>query len=325
MVNYKLMTLYITDINRLFSKKEAVEDVEAAFKEMFQLEKRFSIELKKSKKSKPLFHNLGLHIRKFESLSSSKTYFRVRYGDVIKPLNKSMDRIDVKELQRYPINYKFCSFSMRNTEPTPAMRDLYKRISDIRESIINKHLLLAIHSSKTFSNSATGADAEFEDLVQVCNEALLDAADKFVMDDTSAKFHQRAIGLMLAGMINYSQSLSPVHIHESDARMIYKIRKYMQKNSADSYKEIAEILNITEREIGELMGATSATPLDAENDDSFSLKSVLSDKKNISPEESSVRNNIQDALRKGYKELTLMEIKALRLRGVTVEESLWTK
>lgn len=303
-------------MNRVVRAEREGKDVpaEKLLKNIFKAEKVFLSALRSSGNSTKVYQALARMVNLEKHGNSCKLYFRVKYGPDSTALNKLVGRLEIGALKKLPINYKFCAFAMQEVkEPTPTMVEAFDGLIKAREKLINKFLLLSLHMTKTQSGKLKNDEFYFQDLMQICNEALIESIDKYVQDEASATFMQRAAANMIYHIIQHSTSMNSVNFSQKESRLLFKIRKAIQSFGPDKYKEIADFLKVTEEEVYSLMATESSVSLSEFEDRQMIGQS------DDNPEENVIDINMKLRLNEACEELSLLEIKALKLMGIQLK------
>lgn len=329
---YRIIQVYLRDINSAL-KDASTEDIMELFKKLYNKEQSFAKKLQSTAYGRKVYIMFISKIAKAQGgIKSAKTFFRARQNSYFLTVNKAIKEMEPKLMYNVPINYKFCLFAIESLTLTDErglkkdrdakLADLFKEIKALREEIISKHLYLSLNRAKIHSKSTYGMSVDFEDLVQIANEALIVAVDKYVMGDEASSFHAMAIGRMLANLITNGTILSSVTIGQHAQKKLYQIRKLLQKNPDFKSNEIASALSIAEEEINDLMNTTSYRSLDEElgEDSETRYGDIISDEKSTSQYEDVEKKSMLDLLSKGFNVLSVMEKKVLILKGVKIDE-----
>ena len=232
-----------------------------------------------------------------------------------------------------PINYRFCLFAIQTLENRSEtdekkkqfyaqLEKLFAEIKILREEIINKHLYLSLHKAGIFKKSWAGGSSEFEDLIQLANEALVIAVDKYVMNDESSSFHMMAIGRIVSNLITEGSLTSSATIGQHANKKLYQIRKILQKRPNLTNQEVADILGFDESEVDDLLAATSYKSLDekiSEDSDTRLIDTFMAPSAGTEGFEEVEDQEVRDVLHDSFGVLSLIEQKVLRLKGIKID------
>lgn len=329
--DYRLIQVYLNDISTAL-KDASTEDIMELFKKLYVKEQNFVKKLQSTAYGRKVYIMFIEKIAKAQGgIKSARVFFRARQTSYLLTVNKAIKEIEPKLMYKVPINYKFCLFaidSLKISDKDGKLKDrdaklaeLFIEIKALREEIISKHLYLSLNRAKIHSKSTYGMSVDFEDLVQIANEALILAVDKYVMGDEASSFHAMAIGKMLANLIANGTILSSVTIGAHAQKKLYQIRKLLQKNPDFKSLDIAAALDIAEEEINDLMSTTSYRSLDEDlgEDGDTRYGDIISDEKSISQYDAVEKKSMLDLLSRGFEVLSVMEKKVLILKGVKID------
>ena len=326
---------YLRDINSAL-KGAKEEDILVLFRELYDKEQRFAKRIQSTGYGRNVYIKF---IRKILAsrggIKIAKSYFRARQDSYIDTVNKAIREVSPKFMYEVPVNYRFCLFAIdalkvkdkdgKVTDRDERLVELFTDIKNLRNEIINKHLFLSMHRAGIFKNNSYSVYSEFEDLVQIANEALVISVDKYVMDDESSSFHSMAIGRIIGNLIENGEMASAASIGSHARKKLYQIRKLLQKNDTFSTREISDILKIAEEEVVDLMGATKYKSLDDYVDDSQEnrVSETFTSELMEEPEDQHdllEKSNLLSVLSQSFDVLSVMELKVLRLKGVQTNE-----
>lgn len=301
------------------------------------LEEQFRLALIQSEHGKEAYKAFIDHICTTKrNILAARPFFRERQQVFTSNISGILKDKNWRGLFEYHVNYQFVALAMKTLgdRATPELRDLAKRIAKLRCEIAETNLPLAIARAKMFWSKTPKSQLTFMDFVQIATEGLLSAIDKFVLPYTEV-FRCVAIGRMLGNFIeSYSETV--LHFYPTDKRKVYRANKYLSKNPYDiDYSSLAESVNVgcatdtkdcnrtTPSEIYNLVSAVSCVSANSKIP-SQSLQGAENITQYAAPEE--IRPDIQYekqqsllALKRGIKNLTLLEKKFLRLSGIDVE------
>jgi hypothetical protein len=325
--------VYIKDMAEAI--KESPVDSNSVIKDFQKLnilEKKFAKRLKTVAGGKQVYRDFVKHVtRTDETLNSASKYFRERESKNKEAINNSIRKVktvrkenSIDGLLNLNVNFQFCHFAIINIRPNREGRidekltKLYQEIGSIRENIIKAHLHYALHRAKAGSRNIKNI-LEFSDLVQIANQALILSVDKYVLDENASPFHMMLMGRMTAEIISAGDQNLAVSIGRKGSRELYKINRLTSKLPNLTPKEISVILELLETEVVSLIAASSEISLDETLGDSsggdFTLKDVIPAPSANVYEKVESRDLILKSV-EFFKQLTILEQKALRLKGI---------
>jgi DNA-directed RNA polymerase specialized sigma subunit len=322
------ITTYINDINNsLRNAKE--QDIMVLFKELYDKEQSFAKKLKSTGAGRNVYVKFIKKILNSQGgIKVARSYFRARQDSYLNTVNKAIRDMKPELMYDVPINYRFCSFAIESLQNKDRkLAKLFEEIKNLRDEITNKHLFLSLNRAKVFKSASYGSFSEFEDLIQLANEALVVAVDKYVMDEDSSSFHVMVIGRIISNLITNGETASAATMGEHSRKKLYQIRKILQNNPNFSTKEISDISKISQEEISELLGATSYKSLDDTVGDSDSdtrlVDTFISNIDGTKEDQHDLieKSNLLSVLSDSFDVLSVLEIKVLRLKGVQINEN----
>ena len=319
---YRLIQTYLNDLNNAL-KDTASEDIIDLFKKLFNQEQNFAKKLQSKSYGRNVYMLFIDKISKSQGgIKSARSYFRARQDTFLETVNKAIKEVDPCLMYKVPINYRFCLFAVESLRGKDKKLDsMFKEIKLLREEIINKHLYLSLNRAKIHSKNASGLSVGFEDLIQIANEALIVAVDKYVKDEEASSFHVMAIGRILSNLISQGTQVSSTSIGGHAQKKLYQIRKFLQNHQEFNMKEMSEALEIDEKEIANLLHATSYRSLDEYigEDGEARFGDIVKDEKSENPYNFVENKSLVDVLQKSFDILSVVEKKVLSLKGVKID------
>ena len=337
----RIIKSYLKDLNVSLNQKEDVE-VSTLFKLLFQKERVFASHLQSTGNGKKVYMKFIQRTADSEGgIKTARSYFRARQDSFLNTVNKAIRDVEPKGMYDVPINFKFCKFTIDNLpKEDQKLQNLFNDIKTIREDIITRYMHLSLHRAKLFTSNTSNklGNLTFEDFIQAANIGLVDAVDKYVMEDENEdikQFHFMLIGRISSSLINeFNDSSTDVSVGEQAQKRLYQIRRWTEKEGTSQSKaniaKMSKDLDISEEEIVDLLNSTVSTnlPLDSvfslEGEqlyiDYFNPNDHNSTRKD-SPEDIVIEHNMEQALHKVIKELSTLEKKILILKGVKINEN----
>jgi DNA-directed RNA polymerase specialized sigma subunit len=256
-------------------------------------------------------------IKGSRGLIMARPYFRMREGSYLE-LNasiRSRDRdLKYRDLYKYPINFRFCSFAVENLKKVDLeLMGLFTQVKDLRNSIAVDYLPVGLTRAKAF-NRGISASYDFSDLVQIANEGILSAIDKYVMEPDGVDFNTMVFGRITGHLINNASNYGSVYIGPSGLKKLYSIKKALLNNPELNSKQVSDIMNIAEQEVVSLLNATSNLSLDQTIEDTKSrfVDQMASD---TDVEEELGQFEIKRQIKFCLGDLDMIERKVLVLKG----------
>jgi len=328
-----LVKVYLEDINGAL-KNLSDEDILEVFGRLYEREQLFAKKLQSTAAGRKVYLEFIQKISRSQGgIKVAKSYFRARQDSYLDTVNKAIRDVQPKLMYPVPINYRFCLFAIQCLEGKEEKKDkkptfretlskLFSEIKELREEIINKHLYLSLHKAGIFKKSWAAGASEFEDLIQLANEALVVAVDKYVMDEEASSFHAMAIGRIISNLISNGSTISSATVGEHAKKKLYQIRKMLQKNPNMQNRDVAQALDIAEEEVNDLLAATSYSSLDdtiSEDSDTRLVDTFVAPTDGMDGYQAVEDDDTLDVLQKSFGVLSLIERKVLRLKGIKID------
>lgn len=266
------------------------------------------------------------------NILAARPYFRERQDIFKKEISPILRERADKGLYKFNINYPFIAFAIkaRNFVPNSRVMKLANKVQKARKELIEMNLPLAISRASIFRKVTPQAHLEYMDLIQISNEGLIAAVDKFVLPYTPV-FRAVIIGRISGNLIeDYSETL--MHFYPSDKRKIYKAHKARRRQDELSHEDMAKSVNegadyahhTTPAEIQQLVAAASHVSIDTPAPDIRELdgdtqnpvdkyEADPSTRPDVRYEEAEAKSAMHAAIR---VELSLFEKKLLILKGI---------
>jgi len=331
-MEYNLIQSYIKELNEALKEASASIETLAELQKLTDLELRFTKRLRTVAGGKKVYKDFITYIVEERGLREARPYFRERENMYKGTINPAIENRKPQVLHKMRMNFLFCSFAMKQMEGADeALDKIFLELKQVRESLVHKHLHYALNRAKAF-NKGIGRVVEFSDLIQIANEALIISVDKYVIDENASPFHNMTVGRMIASLIVSGDQALSVAIGQQASRKLYKIRKLLEKTPGLNTKELSVIMEIAEEEISLLINAASVKSLDeglnSEEGDSDTPSITLMDFLPAIADEYNdpylyiEKKDLLETAAEIFQTLTLLEQKALRLKGVNFKDYL---
>lgn len=317
---------------------DQTENQKKQVEELVKLEAAFKDALIKDWRGNLLYRKFVSYILdERKNILAARPYFRERqdvFKKEIAPLLRTRQEVG---LYKFNINYSFIAFALRNAKTASKSRPFgpksyvmraARKVERARKELIELNIPLAISRAKLFKQHTPQSHLEYMDLVQIANEGLIAAVDKFVLPYTPV-FRAVIIGRISGNHIEeYSDTL--LHFYPSDKRKIYRankvqgakgvlplddLAKEVNKNNEVSYETSAD-------ELHRLLSASSHVSIDTPITDNAKMTETDVSVDHY-PAEDSVRPDVQVEEREAYRELykaigslSLLEKKLLLMKGI---------
>jgi len=277
--------------------------------------------------------------KEFENILSAQPYFREKTENFSK-ISKAIKANDHVDLMTYNINFQMIDFIVKNWRgnvPERAKR-YYDDFLEARRILIENNLPLAINRAKVFYRKTPKSHLTLLDLIDICTYGLISGIDKFD-GEYSKVWRSVCIGRMVGYMIEeYSKTF--LKMYPSDKKILYRANALKYRMKIEDVGELTKAVNesfkqdkaegkscpklpISELHIPTLLNGSSyvsADPTRVENDDEESEASIydMSANNEESAEDKLIHNDLMDRVFEAAKNLTNLEKKIIRLKGVNV-------
>lgn len=312
-------------------------------KRLIQLEKQFSKVLHKHKWGNSTFQAFFDYIIEDKrNLLAARPFFRERQAFFSERIAKVIKKRSVTGLKPFRINYEFVQFvlSQHKWAPNSPIRKIAREIEQLRAELLEQNMPLAISQCRVFWANSSQDHLSYMDLIQIHAQGLLNGIDKFVPpppglskeEELQAyrKFRAVAIGRMIGDRISETNS-TLIHFWPSDKRKIYRANK-ARRRFGDNFELIAEYVNedckdrsqlTTAKEVQELLsavttvsGETTVTSNDEGEGSEETILDQYASNEDMRPDNLVEENDAIMAMRAKYSTLTMLERKALRMKGI---------
>lgn len=317
---------------------------------LVSLERQFRLALVATPAGRRVYELFVSHIcDERRNILDARPFFRERqqtFTDRVSPVLRAREAAGLHDFR---INFRFVQFAMRTRKwgTTSKVARLAAQIAAAREELVVMNLPLAINRAHIFFARTPRAHLTYMDLVQIAAEGLMAGVDKFV-PPFSRMFRGVAIGRMVGNFIeNYSETV--LKFYPPDRRKLYRANKLVGRSGGLDPEELAARVNewavdaaektqeplepgqlTSPGEIAHLMAAASMVSSDSPLSDSESETSAVrtvgdtfSAPEEDRPDVLVERADAHRALYEAFCELTLLEQKLLRLKGVRMEVAEW--
>ena len=301
---------------------------------LVKLEKKFRHKLIKHPWGKGIYDSFIKYICDEKgNILVARPYFRERQSIFTKEISKALKKRQRNKLYKFAFNFQFITFAL-NKRKWPKNSDIYKlyeQICALRIELIETNMPLAISRARIFWSKTPKSQLSYMDMVQISAEGLVSGIDKFVLP-FSRVFRAMVIGRILGNLIAcYSETL--IHFFPNDKRVLYWIRKILNKNPTASVDEVLKQVNsklahsqkMNTYKVDDLINASSCVSMDiklnANNDKQEMVK--LADKfsapEHTQPDVAIEEMDSMKAVYGALDSLSLIERKLLIMKGVNLK------
>jgi DNA-directed RNA polymerase specialized sigma subunit len=271
------------------------------------------------------------------NILAARPYFRERQDVFKERISHELKRGNEKGLYPFAFNYLFVRFALRAKpwSPNSKIARIERQIVAARNELVEMNMPLAINRSHIFWKKTPESHLTYMDFVQIAAEGLMVAIDKFCPSARSA-FAGVAIGRMVGFFIEqYSETM--IHFFPTDKRKIYRANKLASRFTQDAnnvdWEKLAESVNAgvddahktNAHEIASLMLAASTVSADAQvnsssdGDGECYILDRFAAQAEMQPDRLVEESEALATMRTAIEDLSVFEVKYLRLKGVGVD------
>ena len=213
---------------------------------LIKLERQFKQELQSHRKGLKVYDEfMKFILEDKKNILAARPYFRERQKTFSTRISPVLKNKNVKGLYRFSFNYIVVMFAMKaytgKGRNLKILKALAKQIGVERDALIQRNMPLAINRAKLFWSRVPKAEKEYMDFIQLCNEGLISAVDKFVPPYRTV-FRSVAIGRMVGNMTEASSD-TVMHFYPSDKRILYKANAAAHRQKLDKLEDVLDAIN----------------------------------------------------------------------------------
>lgn len=335
---------YFGSFARILEKEISIRDdgsdQEFQVNELIDLERRFrKIVIRFSAGRRAYSDFIVFVTEKKKNILAARPYFRERQEVFSAKITPVIKEKNAEGIYGFDVNFMFIQFlidSWKDEIPVKVEK-LYKEIKQARDTLIINNLPLAINRAKLFFKRTPKDHLEYMDMIQIASDGLIIAIDKYCGPYTKT-FRSVGIGRMVGNMID-SYSNTVIHIYPSLKRVIYKANSISNKQKItdlnllydkvqESFREDVksgktEPKHVTREDFIDLMNSSTvmSSSVETEIGTVVDMCDMVKDnvfKEGCTTEEVVEQKQAMDVVSYKIRELTTMEKKVLRLKGVTI-------
>lgn len=323
--NY-LFRKFVIEMDSLIKENIAIDakSQRQALNELFKVEREFKKILLSTKHGELAYSKFMEFILEDKSnMLTSRVYFREKQETFSSKMFKAFHKNEPKRLYKFRINYLFASWIMKvyKGPHRKKLNKLLEKMAEIRRSLCENNLPLAINRAKLFWKRVPESHLEYMDLIQTASEGLINAIDKFVPPYKTV-FRSVAIGRMTLNM-STDYSSTTVKLPPKERRILYRATMAKRKNDSVSSEEVAKYVNesfkgVTESDIRDIEAAASQViNIDDKEEGSFSMSETLADPSNSF--EQIEAKELKVKLMKLLSSLKALELKVVLLKNGSID------
>ena len=321
-----LFKKFIQEMNDIFKSDDFAKSIEGKnqknlLDDLFALERQFRATLQETPEGRNMYSEfMDFILNEKRNILSTRIYFRERQSAFSTKIAPAFHKKKFQMLFRFRINYNFAKWIVeRYTGPRyKRLRFLYGKIIDLRKTLCEQNLPLAINRAKIFWSKSPSFHIEYMDLVQSSAEGLMSAIDKFVPPYRTV-FRSVAISRMTLNMTEENSSIT-VKLSPREKRILYRVNKAKLNDKLNSSGEVLDYVkvsfgNVTQDVLSMIVSAASQAP---NLEDVSSNVGELDDQEGI---ENVVSNQeLMEKIRIALDSLSVFDRKILCLKYGIVDE-----
>ena len=316
-----------------------IGDQKEQVEKLIELEKKFKKNILKYQQSTEIYKKfINFIVTENGNILSAKPYFREKSTVFNSKITKAMKKNDVKALMQFDINYQLIDFIVKNWKgnlPERAKK-YHKEFLSTRKILIENNLPLAINRAKLFYRKTPKSSLNLLDFIDICTYGLISGIDKYV-GEYSKVWRSVCIGRMVGYMIEeYSKTF--LKMYPTDKKILYRANSLKYRMKIEDLAELTKAVNesfikdkqegksiptlpISEVHVRTLLNGSSYISADVRSDEEEGAGYTVYE--NTADNEASVEDGVinKDLISKlsiALKNLTLMEMKIIRLKGVSL-------
>jgi len=263
------------------------------------------------------------------NILDARPYFRERQEIFKAEISPALRNKQDKKLYAYAVNYQFIAFALRSAEFSPGSRVMKAAdaVKSARQELIESNMPLAISRARIFRGKTQRSHLSYMDLVQIANEGLIAACDKFVLPYTPV-FRSVIIGRIVGNEIE-ANSETLLHFYPSDKRKIYRSNKTNRDPETPDWDACVTAINIDSdakhmtnaEEVQKLMLAASHVSMDAvaDNDEVQRVHNNYAADESTRPDIQTEVSELRKILYQGVSALEGVERKILIMKGLPIQ------
>lgn len=329
----------------IISNEGMIGDQQDQVELVYSLEKKFKNQIQKYVQCESVYQAFIEYIKnEAGNILSAKPFFRERVSTFNKKISKSIKNNKPKALMKFDINYKLVEFIVQNWKgkfPERAKK-IYIKYVEARRILIENNMPLAINRAKLFYRKTPESSLSLLDLIDICILGLITGVDKHA-GPYNKVWRSVCIGSMVGYMIEeYSKTF--IRMYPVDKKILYRANALRYRLKIEDIEKLTEEVNesfLKDKKMGRntpklpissihiLSLMNSSSYLSADNsiksvdnssdseDNAIDAYNYASDD-SVDTEEAVIFKDYLEKLGVASKELTIIERKILRLKGVSL-------
>lgn len=312
-------------------KKEFTKIQKNQVNRMLELEESFRKVICQYKQSDKIYQKFMMYIKiEKGNILSARPFFRERstvFGAKVSPAFKEDD---YQRLKDFTINIKLMEFIIKNWRgkiPAKAQK-IVKEHTEVRQKIIENSLPLAINEAMKFYKKTPKGHLNLMDMINICVAGLCIGVDKWEGPFTPT-FRTVCLSRMKSNLMElYNQTF--IHYYPNDKKIIYKANILKSRNGIKDEDVLLEAINqyleddkkdkrqLDMYQLQNLLNGASVVSADqgsdSDDESEVGVYDIYTSDENIEEKVEETDGLIKTLI--ACKELDIIEIKILRLKGV---------
>lgn len=310
------------------NKKEFTKKQKYQVERMMELEEIFRKTINSYKQSDKIYYKFLIYIKiEKGNILMARPFFRENSKTFGKNISPAFKDDDIQKIKEFHINYKFILFTIENWKgnvPTKAA-EAWEEHQKIRKQIIENSMPMAINEALKFYKAVPKNHTTLMDIINASVSGLCIGVDKWVGPFRTV-FRSVCLSRMKSNIMDvYNQTF--LHYYPSDKKIIYKsnLLKVREKindqnkllNAINSYlEENNDKRTLENHELQDLLNGSSLESIEASaTEEGFSIYDTYIDENN-DIEKNTERLDILKRVLVGCKDLSIIERKVIKLKGV---------
>jgi DNA-directed RNA polymerase specialized sigma subunit len=326
--------------NAIIANDGLIGDQKDQVELLYSLENKFKYTIQRYQQTHDIYKEFVSFIRNENgNILSARPYFREKSDVFSKKITKAIKNSDIESLMTFNVNFQLINFIVKKWKgqlPERA-RGYYEDFLEARRILIENNLPLAINRAKLFYRKTPKSHLTLLDLIDICTYGLISGIDKYE-GAYSKVWRSVCIGRMVGYMIDeYSKTF--LRMYPTDKKILYRANALKYRLKIEDITELTKAVNesfekdkeegkavpplpIKEVHIRTLLNGSSYVSADTkvggdEEGEGVSVYDYSPDPtQNI--EEAAIQRNLMQQIIAASDQLTLMEKKIIRLKGVNI-------
>lgn len=326
--------------NAIIANDGLIGDQKDQVELLYSLENKFKYTIQRYQQTREIY-KLFIHFITQENgnILSARPYFREKSDVFSKKITKAIKHSDIDALMSFNVNFQLIDFIVTNWKGQLPERanGYYQDFLEARRILIENNLPLAINRAKLFYRKTPKSHLSLLDLIDICTYGLISGIDKYI-GEYSKVWRSVCIGRMVGYMIDeYSKTF--LRMFPTDKKILYRANALKFRLKIEDIGELTKAVNesfekdkeegkaipklpITEVHIRTLLNGSSYVSADTkiggdEEGEGISVYDYSPDPTQDT-EKSFMKRQLMQQIMAAADQLTLMERKIIRLKGVEI-------